>query len=38
MIIKEIPDSFVNDQDFYNRIFDTIVSNTFSLWVKFIFI
>jgi hypothetical protein len=31
MIIKEIPDSFVEDQDFYNRIFDTIVSNTFSL-------
>ncbi|KAG1139478.1 hypothetical protein G6F37_010271 [Rhizopus arrhizus] len=24
MIIKEIPDSFVKDQDFYNRIFDTI--------------
>ncbi|KAG2237507.1 hypothetical protein INT48_005543, partial [Thamnidium elegans] len=24
MIIKEIPDSFVEDQDFYNRIFDTI--------------
>ncbi|KAI8988030.1 hypothetical protein BDF20DRAFT_910577 [Mycotypha africana] len=24
MITKEIPDSFVKDQDFYNRIFDTI--------------
>lgn len=38
MIIKEIPDSFVKDQDFYNRIFDTIVRNTFSVWNKFFFI
>ncbi|KAI8889756.1 hypothetical protein K501DRAFT_170257, partial [Backusella circina FSU 941] len=35
MITKEIPDSFVKDQDFYNIIFDTIVSNTFSVCVVF---
>lgn len=37
MIIKEIPDSFRDDHDFYNNIFDTIVSNSLSVWNNLFF-